>query len=62
MKQRECPACGGTEARTGKLSGVAAVLPLEARTGLGGSELLVTFCAQCGEVWSLRVKDPEKFH
>lgn len=56
----KCPVCGGEEMKYGKLHGVACVQPMDARTNLGGSELIAAFCALCGEVVSWKVKDPEK--
>ena len=60
MEINECPACGGKHMKQCKLMGIAAVQSLEARIPLGGSELLLTFCADCGEVTGLKVKDPDK--
>lgn len=60
MEFGECPACGGKQMKQGKLMGIAAVQSLDARTPLSGSELVITFCAGCGEVTGLKVRNPEK--
>lgn len=60
MERSECPACGCKHMKQGKLMGIAAVQSLDARTPLSGSELIITFCADCGEVTGLKVKDPDK--
>ncbi|MGL9749475.1 hypothetical protein [Enterococcus sp. DIV0170] len=60
MKDETCPVCNSKEMKTGKLTGVASVQSLNARTGLGGSELQLTFCANCGEVVRLNVLNPEE--
>ena len=41
-----------------KLHGSASLQSLDARTGLGGSELIFTFCKDCGEVLGIKVKSP----
>lgn len=58
-KQKVCSKCGGTSFKIGKLFGVAAVHSLDARTGVGGSDLLVEFCDACGNVEGITVKNPE---
>lgn len=55
-----CAACGSETMKTGKLHGVATVHGLNSRVGIGGSELLITFCANCGEVLRMKVAQPEK--
>lgn len=60
MEPAQCPVCGGKHMKQGKLTGIAAVQSQGARSALGGSELILTFCASCGEVTGLKVKDPEK--
>ena len=58
--KKRCPVCGGEEFRQGKLHGVASLQGLEARSNLGGSRLIFTFCADCGEVTGIRVEHPEQ--
>ena len=55
-----CPICGSAELGEGKLTGIAALQPLNARSGLFGSEVLMQFCRNCGEVLHIKVKNPEK--
>ena len=57
--ERICPVCNGKTTKTGKLHGVAALQSMDSRSGLGGSEILVTFCAECGEVLGMKVATPE---
>ena len=53
-----CPMCGSSQTMQGKLHGTASLQSLDARTGLGGSELIFTFCKDCGEVLGIKVKSP----
>lgn len=62
MENKKCPVCGSTETKQGKLMGIAAVQSLAARAALGGSELILTFCAQCGEVLRMQVAKPDAIH
>ena len=58
----KCPVCGGEEFKEGQLMGKASVQPMNSNVNLGmlgGSELILTFCAQCGEVVRQRVRDPK---
>ena len=54
-----CPVCGNEETKQGKLHGVATLHSLDARVGVGGSDLIFTFCCKCGEVLSIKVDKPE---
>lgn len=54
-----CPVCGGSQTKQGKLHGTASLQSLDSRTGLGGSELIFTFCKDCGEVLGIKVKSPD---
>lgn len=54
-----CKECQGTTMKEGKLSGIAAVRSLNAKTGLGGSEVRVCFCEKCGAVAAMYVEHPE---
>ncbi|AFC30763.1 hypothetical protein PM3016_3972 [Paenibacillus mucilaginosus 3016] len=58
---KSCKRCGGTEFGHGKIVGEGSVYPLKARFAIGGSELVLEFCLDCGEVDSLRVKAPHSF-
>lgn len=53
-----CNKCGSIEKKQGKISGIASLHSLDSKTGLGGSELIVEFCNDCGEVTSIKVKNP----
>lgn len=56
-----CGSCGGTTFVSGRVSnGYAKVMPL-GMTLSTGSALIYTFCKECGEVSSIKVKDPGKF-
>ena len=57
---KKCVKCGQENLKNGKITGIAAVQSLSSRTGLGGSELLITFCGDCGNVIEMRVKEPNK--
>ena len=58
--QKTCTVCGSKKTKIGKLHGVASLQSLDARSGLGGSELHMTFCADCGEVIGIKVAEPDK--
>lgn len=60
MEKDICTVCGSEEMKTGKLMGIASLQSLSSRSGLGGSELNLTFCAKCGEVRSIKVVEPDK--
>lgn len=62
MSERKyiCPVCGHEEVKTGKLKGVASVFSMQSKSGFGGSEVYITFCAKCGEVLSMKVAEPYK--
>ncbi|MCM3768719.1 hypothetical protein M3234_28005 [Neobacillus niacini] len=56
-----CRSCEGTTFASGKVSnGHAKLMPL-GMTFSTGSSLIYTFCKECGEVSSIKVKDPGKF-
>lgn len=55
-----CPECGSNDRKQGKLFGYAALHPLDSRVGIGGSDLIFTYCARCGEVLNIKVNNPEK--
>ena len=60
MEITECTVCGNKKIKKGKLHGVASLQALNSRVGVGGSELIFSFCSECGEVLSVKVYDPEK--
>lgn len=57
--ESRCEKCGSDCFKEGKIAGISAVKSLDAKTGLGGSELIVTFCKECGTVSRLTVKNPD---
>ncbi len=57
--EQQCKVCGGQTFVKGKLSGYANVAPVNRI--FGNSPLLLTFCKECGEVSSMKVKKPKKF-
>ena len=60
VNKKTCSACGGENIKTGKLHCVASLQSLDARTGLNGSDLHLSFCADCGEVIGIKVANPDK--
>lgn len=60
METMKCPVCGSESIKKGKIHGIASLQSLNSRTSLGGSELIVSFCSDCGEVLRMKVADPEK--
>lgn len=60
MEIKKCTVCGNEKIKKGKLHGVASLQSLNSRTGLGGSELIVSFCSECGEVLGIKVAAPER--
>lgn len=60
MNNEKCPVCGCTQVKKGKLLGVATLHSLDSRVGVGGSELIFTFCGECGEVMGIKVANPDK--
>lgn len=60
LNNEKCPVCGCTQNKKGKLLGVATLHSLDSRVGVGGSELIFTFCAKCGEVTGIQVAEPDK--
>jgi len=59
MEDFLCNQCKGTETKEGKLFGVAGIHPMDAKHGLGGSDVIIRFCAKCGMVLNMQVKNPE---
>lgn len=55
---KACSNCGSTQSKQGKISGIASLQSLDSKIGLGGSEIIVEFCSNCGEVISMKVKNP----
>lgn len=60
LNNKICPVCGSEQTKQGKLQGIATRQSLNARTSIGGSELIFTFCAECGEVLGIKVEAPDK--
>ncbi len=60
MEIKKCTVCGNERIKKGKLHGVACLQALNSRVGVGGSELIVSFCSECGEVLGIKVANPEK--
>ncbi|MEK3762556.1 MULTISPECIES: hypothetical protein [unclassified Paenibacillus] len=56
-----CKACGGTTFAKGEVNAVDARLMPIGKTFSFGSPVIYTFCKKCGEVVSIRVKNPDKF-
>ena len=52
--KKSCPVCSSERSKFGKLPGFQSI-----DSGLGSSELIFTFCADCGEVISISVADPD---
>lgn len=59
MIEFKCKKCGSNQCKEGKIGGIAAVQSIHSKTGLGGSELIITFCKECGKVSELTVKNPD---
>ncbi|MEK3795617.1 hypothetical protein MKX42_28120 [Paenibacillus sp. FSL R7-0204] len=56
-----CKACGSTTFVKGEVNAVdARVMPI-GKTFSFGSPVIYTFCKKCGEVASIRIKNPDKF-
>lgn len=60
MEIKKCTMCGSEKIKKGKIHGMAAVSSLSSRNGMFGSALIISFCAECGEVIELKVANPEK--
>lgn len=59
-KIKICPVCNSQSIKAGRLTGEATLKSLDYIKETDGSELLVTFCADCGEVLGIRVVEPQK--
>ena len=55
-----CDKCGKDNRKIGKLAGIAAIQSLSSKTGIGGSDLILTFCGECGNVIEMKVESPNK--
>lgn len=60
METQKCRVCGSEKIKKGKITGIAALQSLKSCLGLIGSELIFTFCSECGEVLGIKVANPEK--
>ncbi|MED4130674.1 hypothetical protein [Shouchella miscanthi] len=56
MSDFKCTECGSTKVKTGKLSGYARITRL-----LASSNLIATFCGNCGHVDAFKVEKPRRF-
>ena len=60
MQIKKCESCGNDSFAVGNLgNGFTSVTPVDKI--MGSSPLILTFCKECGEVSSIKVKDPAKF-
>ncbi|WP_313798591.1 transcription initiation factor TFIIIB [Cytobacillus sp.] len=55
-----CNSCGSKKFTKGRLDGYAKVRPLNKTFSLG-SGIILTFCKNCGEVFSMKVENLNKF-
>lgn len=62
METKKCTVCGNNKFKRGKITGIAALQSLKSRSGFAGSELIFTFCSECGEVLGIKVANPEKIN
>jgi uncharacterized Zn finger protein (UPF0148 family) len=61
MPNETCSSCGNNTFNKGKISNShARVYPIDKMMSTG-SPMIVTFCSKCGEVSSIKVKQPQKF-
>jgi len=58
--KKSCPVCSSEKTKFGKLAGSAELRSID--PGLGSSELLFMFCADCGQVVSTVVAEPDKIN
>lgn len=56
MSNLKCTKCGSTKEKTGKLSGYARIYK-----SLASSNLIATFCGDCGHVDAFKVEKPGRF-
>ncbi|MBS4188992.1 hypothetical protein KHA94_02015 [Bacillus sp. FJAT-49705] len=59
-QNQTCIVCGSKKFTQGRLDGYAKVRPINKTFSLG-SNLILTFCKDCGEVSSIKVEKPSKF-
>jgi len=55
-----CEKCGHEESKIGRIGNTGYDLVKKPGKMFGGTSILVTCCAECGEVESMRVEHPEK--
>lgn len=62
MEIKKCTMCGSEKIKKGKTIGGAQSLNCRAGVGSGvfGSDLIISFCSECGEVLDMKVANPEK--
>ncbi|MDU4934325.1 MAG: transcription initiation factor TFIIIB [Clostridium saudiense] len=58
MEQTKCKKCGSSNIGQGTLDGYAA---MQSKNTLLGSGIIADICTDCGEILSMRVKEPKKF-
>ena len=55
---KKCPICGCEEIGVGRQCAQGSMFP---EKGLFGSQVIAEICTKCGNILSMRVKNPEKF-
>lgn len=55
-----CKVCGHDESKVGRIGNTGYDLVKKPGKFMGGTSILVTCCAECGEVDSMRVENPDK--
>ncbi|MED4402463.1 hypothetical protein [Metabacillus fastidiosus] len=62
MTQQElvCKSCGSESFTKGEMSGYANIRPID-KIFTNGSPVIFTFCKNCGEVASIKIKNTKKF-
>jgi phosphoglycerate kinase len=55
---KSCPICSSEKTKFGRLTGAASLQSID--SNLGSSDLIVVFCADCGEVIGMTVAEPDK--
>lgn len=58
MEQIKCKKCGSSDIGEGILDGYAT---MKSKKSLLGSGIIAYICTECGEILSMKVKEPKKF-
>lgn len=58
MNTIKCEKCGSSDIGQGTLDGYAA---MQSKNSLLGSGIIAYICTDCGEILSMKVRDPKKF-